>query len=44
MGDRAHTTRLACPDPGREPLPHRVLDELERHDALSAGDDPVAED
>ena len=44
MGDHAHTTMLAWPYPGRERLPRRVLEELERHNALSPGDDPIAED
>ena len=44
MGDHAHTTLLAWPYPGRERLPRRVLDELERHNALPPGDDPIAED
>ena len=44
MGDLARTTLLAWPYPGRDELPRRVLDELERHDALPPGDDPIAED
>jgi len=44
MGDRAHTTMLAWPYPGRHRLPPRVLDELERQGALPACDDPTDED
>jgi hypothetical protein len=44
MGDHAHTTLLTWPYPGRWELPGRVLDELERHGALPAHDDPTGED
>ena len=44
MGDSVRTTLLAWPYPGRWELPRRALDELERHDALPAGDDPTGED
>ena len=44
MRDLARATLLAWPYPGRDVLPAGVLDELERHDALPAGDDPIAED
>jgi hypothetical protein len=44
MGDLARTTMLAWPYPGRHGLPCRVLEELQSHDALPAGDDPIAED
>ena len=44
MGDHAHTTLLAWPYPGRQRLPRRVLDELERHDALPPSDDPTRQD
>ena len=44
MDDRGHTTLLAWPYPGRHGLPRPVLEELERHDALPADDDPIAED
>jgi len=43
MGDRAHTTRLAWPYPGREPLPQRALGELDRNDALPEHDTPIDE-
>ena len=42
MGDLARATLLAWPYPGRHGLPRQVLEELERHDALPAGDDPIA--
>jgi hypothetical protein len=42
MGDRAYTTLLAWPYPGRERLPRRALDELARHDALPDSDTPIS--
>jgi hypothetical protein len=44
MGDLARTTLLAWPYPGRDGLPCRALEELERHDAVPARDDPIAQD
>ena len=41
MDDRAYTTVLAWPYPGRERLSPEVLDELERHDALPPEDAPI---
>jgi hypothetical protein len=43
MGHRAHTTLLAWPYPGREQLPQRVLDDLDRNDALPEDDTPIDE-
>ncbi len=40
MGDRAYTTLLAWPYPGREQLPTTVLGELELRDAVSQCDIP----
>jgi len=44
MGDRAYTTLLAWPYPGRDQLSPEVLDELGRHDALPVNDAPIAAD